>query len=263
MKTSVVVLHFNSNKDTFECLESLEKVRVPIEITIIDNGSTEESINEIEKKFTKVKIIRNKKNLGFAGGNNVGIRYALRNQSDNILLLNNDTVISLGAIENLLKNSADIVGAVLEFKRDKKIIYDLGGHISWWFGRANHEEVKSRNQISSRNPDYVSGAAMLVRRKVFEKIGLFDERYFLYYEDADFCTRAKREGFTIVLEPNSIIFHKLGASTGRYSLTTLYHNLRSNLIFINKNLSLWQKPVAWIYWSLLILKVITNRLLVK
>lgn len=263
MKIFILILNFNDKKDTVECLRSLKNIEASIKIVVIDNGSTDGSIEEINKYFPKVKIVDNKKNLGFAAGNNVGIRYALKEGADKIIILNTDAFLTPFSFSYLLENVGDVVGPVLEFQREGKIVYDLGGHINWWLGRTTHEEVETKKDIAHRNPDYVSGAAMLIKRQVFERIGLLDDRYFLYYEDADFCSRAKKSGFTIAIEPNAIIYHKLGASSGRHSTTTLYHNLRSNLLFINKNLIWWRKPIGWIYWLFLSIKVVINWLLVK
>jgi len=259
----VLILNTNGKKDTLECLKSLRKTKIPIEIVVIDNASTDGSVVVIKKKFPKIKIIENKKNLGFAGGNNVGIRYALKNGAEDVILLNNDTIVASGSIESLVKNRSDITGAVLKFYRGRELVYDLGGYINWWIGRATHEEVKSKKDIGPRTPNYVSGATMRIRRKVFEKIGLLDERFFIYYEDADFCTKAKKAGFKIALEPKAIIFHKLSAFKGRRSFFNLYYSLRSNLLFINKNLVWWRRPIGWTYWSLLAAKVIFNWLLAK
>jgi len=262
-RTFVLILNTNGKKDTLECLESLRKTKAPIEIVVIDNASTDNSVAAIKKKFPKIKIIENKKNLGFAGGNNAGIRYALKNGADEVILLNNDVIVPPGSIRNLVSNPSDITGCVLKFKRNGILVYDLGGYINWWIGRATHEEVKNKKDIGPKTPDYISGAAMCIRRKVFEKIGLLDERFFIYYEDADFCTRTKRAGFKIAVEPKAIIFHKLSAFKGRRSLFSLYHNLRSNLLFINKNLVWWRRPIGWCYWSFLATKVILNWLLAK
>jgi len=263
MKLFILVLNLNGKKETLECLSSLQKAKVNANIVVIDNGSTDNSVREIKKQFPKIKIIENKKNLGFAGGNNVGIRYALKNGAEDVILLNNDTIVASGSIESLVKNRSDIAGAVLKFRRRGKVIYDLGGHIDWWIGRAVHKEVKSRKDIVPKTPDYVSAAAMRIRRNVIEKIGLLDENFFIYYEDADFCARARKAGFSIAIEPKSIVFHKLSAFKGRRSFFNLYYNLRSNLLFINKNLVWWRRPIGWTYWSFLVAKVIFNWLLAK
>lgn len=263
MKAFILLLNTNGKKDTVECLKSLRTTNTSFKVIVVDNASTDGSVKAIKKKFPGVEIIENKINLGFAGGNNVGIRYALKKRADEIMLLNNDTIVPPGLIKNLVSNSSDVTGCILKFYRNGEVFYDLGGHINWWIGRASHEEVRSVSEIEPRTPDYVSGAAMRIRRKVIEKIGLLDERFFIYYEDADFCTRAKKAGFKIAVEPNAIIFHKISAFRGRRSFFSVYHNLRSNLLFINKNLVWWRRPIGWCYWVLLIGKVIFNRLLGK
>jgi GT2 family glycosyltransferase len=253
----VIVVNYNNKKDSINCLRTLNKIS-GIKIILVDNNSSDNSTFEISKLFPMVVLIKNSKNYGFAKGNNIGIKYALKKHAEKILLLNNDTVFSVGSIEKMFQSVGDIVGAVLEFERDGRVYYDLGGHVNYWLGRAYHKEVELKKFVKKKEVDYVSGAAMLVQKKVFESIGLFDESYFLYYEDTDFCLRAARAGFKITLEPLVTIKHRLGSTLGRKSKFTLYHNLRSNLIFIIKNIPWHKKPIALLYWATLSVKVILN-----
>ncbi|MDP3888794.1 MAG: glycosyltransferase family 2 protein [bacterium] len=261
-KNFVIILNYNGADYTIKCIDSLLKIPSLLKIVVVDNNSSDNSILLIKRKFPWIAVIKNDVNLGFAAGNNVGINYALRNGAGSVLLLNNDT-LCLGSIKKLFENNGDIVGPVLEFKKANEMIYDLGGHVNWWLGRTTHEETDSKNNISRRKPDYISGAALLVKRNVFEKVGLLDERYFLYYEDADFCVRAKKAGFNVVLESHVYVHHVLGASLGRKNLFILYHNLRSNLIFIVKNLEWYKKPIGFVYWLCLVFKVFLNLFLGK
>lgn len=263
MNDFVIILNFFREDNTVNCIKSVCNSNPKLKIIVIDNGSPCAFGEFLKRRFSNLFYIKNSKNIGFAAGNNIGIKYAIKKGADNIILLNNDTIVSKKSLENLINNNGDIVGAVLKFKRNNNIFYDLGGFINWWTGRAYHKEVNNISQIIKTNPDYVSGAVMLIRKKVIEKIGFLDEKYFLYYEDSDYCVRAKKTGFKIVIDTNTIIYHKLGATLGRKSFFSLYHNLRSNLIFILKNLSIVKKPFALIYWVLLCIKVILNWFLYK
>lgn len=251
-KIFVIILNFNGGRDIIECLNSLKRERA--EIVVIDNGSFDSSLAMIKKNFPKVKIIENNKNLGFAAGNNIGIRHAFKRGADAFILLNQDTIVEKDFLEPLLRNQADIVGPVIKFKRRGKWIYDYGGKINWLIGRTSHQEsltyinsARLPRRLNFQNPDYISGCAMLIKRPVFEKVGLLDERFFLYFEDADFCQRAKKAGFKIGVEPKAIIFHKLIEGKEK-SFFQIYHLMRSNLIFINRYISFWKSPLAYLYW---------------
>jgi len=254
-KSYAVVLNLNGGRDVLECLESLENEKA--KILVVDNGSTDGSVVEIRKKFSRVKIIENKKNLGFTAGNNIGIRYALKQGAEAILLLNHDTVVEKGFLESLLENPADIVGPVIKFKRKGKIIYDHGGKVDRIFGRNYHLELGKIGK--TKEIDYVSGCAILIRRPVFKKIGLLDEAYFIFYEDADFCLKARRAGFKIAVEPKSLIFHKL--SEGKKKPWRMhFHLLKSNFIFVNRYVPFYRRQLAYTYLLLLLFKVIWNQL---
>jgi len=261
MNIFILILNYNRKKETLKCLKLFNKPDYLKNIIVIDNGSQDNSVNAISGNYPKIKIIENKQNLGFSKGMNVGIKYDLEKGAEKILLLNNDIEFTPKSFRALINSEGNIVGPVLQFERNGETVYDFGGHFNKFTGRTYHEETTVRNKIKARNLDYVSGAVILIKREVFEKIGLFDERFFLYYEDADFCYRAKKAGFIVKLEPKSIFFHKLGATSGRNSKITLCHNLRSNLLFINKNIIWFKRPIAWGYWGLLVIKVICNQLL--
>lgn len=228
MKIAVIIVDYNGGQKILDCLQSLETAKISVgwqkEVLVIDNNS---------------------KNRGFSAGCNLGIKQALKHGVDAVLLLNQDTMVEKDFLEPLLASSGDIVGPVIKFRRRGKWVYDYGGKINWWLGRASHGE--------SSKIDYVSGCAMLIRRPVLEKIGLLDERYFLYFEDVDFCLRAKKAGFKIAVEPKSVIFHELSE---RKPLAQRRQLVKSNLIFINRWLPFWQRPIAWLYWLLVGVKIL-------
>ncbi len=189
-KIYIVILNFNGYEDTLILLKSLPRLKAEgykIYTVIVDNGSTDESASRISAVSSQLKIdkiIRNKKNLGFARGINIGIKYVLDRDANYILLLNSDTIIKENFLPDLLSLDSDISAPLIQYKYDDKYIYDLGGKVNSWTGRTTHIETSDRSQISSLNIskiDFISGTAMLVKRRVFELIGLFNEKDFFYY----------------------------------------------------------------------------------
>lgn len=261
-KVFIIILNWNGKDDTLKCLESVEKLQntsYKLQAIVVDNGSSDESAEEIEKRYKDIKILKNTKNLGFSAGNNVGIKYALENGADRVIILNNDTVVPKNFL-GLLENEADIAGPVIKFKHAGRWVYDYGGYLNWWIGRPKHSELPHHTLYPiPYTIHYLSGCCLAVKRVVFERIGLFDERFFLYFEDVDFCLRAKKAGFKIALDPNVVIFHKLGGSAGRWSKTSIFHNLRSNFIFITKHLG-WRRPIGYLYLMLLGIKIIISNI---
>ncbi len=259
-KLFVIILNFNNGKDIVACSQSLIKAYSKINIVIVDNASTDNSLQSIiSLKYEELMIIKNKKNLGFAKGVNKGIRFALKKGAERVLLLNPDTEVDKGFLEPLLLNKADIVGPIIKFKRKGEWLYDFGGKVNFWLGRTSHNEYPKNIIRNIKKADYLSGCCLLIKRRVFEKIGLLDERYFLFFEDADFCLKAKKAGFKVALEPKSIIFHKLAEGKEK-PLKSIYCLLRSNFIFINTWLPFYRRPIAYLYLFLLSLKMLLNRL---
>ena len=258
-KLFIVILNFNGGKEVLACLQSVQLIKLPVgwcvEPVVVDNASIDNSVHLIKSRFPKLKIIKNKKNLGFAAGNNVGVKLALKQKAQSVLLLNQDTVVEKNFLLSLLVSDADVVAPIIKFKRKDKWIYDFGGKINWWLGRTSHDE---RTKIKNEKPgktDYVSGCCMLIKKNVFNKIGLLDEKFFLYFEDVDFCLRAKKAGFKIAVEPKSIVLHKLTGTEKRPFRQNL-HLLKSNLLFINRHISPWKKPIAYFYWSTFVIKML-------
>jgi len=256
MKISIVIVNYNREKVILSCLKSLEKVRCKghnLTTVVVDNASTDKSVELIEKYFPGVKIIKNKENLGFSQGNNLGIKYALENYSEYILLLNNDTLVEPGFLINLLESFqiARNIGIVapkiyfapgFEYHQNRykvnqkgKVIWYAGGKLDWKNIAGVHEgldEVDKGQFNQSKEVEYASGCCMLIKREVFEQIGFFDNRYFLYLEDIDFCIRAKKNKFKIFFQPKAIIWHK-NLGTDKYTTRSrqAYYYTRNRLIF--------------------------------
>jgi len=237
-KIYIVIIHFGDLRVTRNCISSLEKSKEKYkEIILINNDKFSISLQDLP--FRRLKIFNNKENLGYAKGVNMGIKFALKKGADFILLLNNDTIIINRFINKLVvlmnkDRNIGIIGPAIEFEKNGKKIYDIGGMINNWIGRTNHKEVELRKEYMPRIVDYISGAAMLVRKEVFEKVGRFDENFFLYYEDVDFCIRSKKMGFNTVVVPEVAVNHLLSKSVGKITPFAIYHQTRSAILFGKK-----------------------------
>ncbi len=248
----IVILNFNGEKDTVECLTSIRQLltkNYQLSTIVVDNGSKEKLV--VSSK--ELVVIRNIDNLGFAGGNNVGIQYALENKADYIVILNNDTLVDKNLVDELVKvsQSDETIGIVVpkiyfakgfefhksRYKKDQlgKVIWYAGGIIDWGNVIGKHrgvDDVDSGQYEKEGETDFASGCCMMIKRSVFEKIGMLDNKYFLYYEDSDFSLRAKKAGFKIVFAPKAVLWHKnAGSAGGSGSSLQDYYITRNRLLF--------------------------------
>lgn len=263
-KVGIVILNYKVKKFTLECVKSVMKSEYSsYKIFVIDNGS-QDGLNKEISKIPRVVFIQNRSNLGYSGGNNIGIREALAWGADFVFVLNPDTKILSDTLKNLVavsvENNAGIVGPKIYFQ-DKRIwfaggIFDqanvLGKH------RGVNEEDKGQYQ-QIQETDFITGAAILIRKDVFESTGFFDERFFLYYEDSDFCFRAKKAGFKILYVPDAVVYHENAKSTGLGSSLQDYYITRNRLLFAFKFLG-WRTRFALLREALKNLRNPTRRL---
>jgi GT2 family glycosyltransferase len=210
---------------------------------VIDNGSSDDSVQAIRSAYPDIPIIETKANLGFAGGNNVGIRWALEKSFEWILLLNNDTIVAPDLIRNFIqaarqKPSGKIFGAKIYRYNDRSRIDHLGGFwdpahaefISFASGQIDDGSFDEMKRV-----DYVCGAALFMHRSVPETIGLLEESFFLLWEESDFCARARRAGFEIWTAPHAKIWHKVSASFTGGKPHMQYFWWRNRLLWIRRN----------------------------
>lgn len=243
---AIIILNWNRFRDTAECLESVFKIRYSnYSVVVVDNGSEDDSAAEIEKSFDRVVLIRNKENLGYAEGNNVGIRHALENGADYIWLLNNDTVVDRGALVAMVDlaekdRGIGILGSKIYYFDQPEILWFAGATIDWNRAISPHigRMEKDVGQYDRETEvDRVTGCSMLVRRDVFDEIGMFDEKFFLYAEEVDLCVRARAKGYRNVYVPKSVVYHKISVSSGENSVPIYaYYNTRNFLYLIRKNI---------------------------
>jgi len=254
----VVIVNFNGKEHILDCLESLQKVTYPnFRIVVSDNGSIDGSVELIKEKYPSVKIIENGANLGYGKGNNVGIKYALEHSADYVLLLNLDTIVKSDFLTKLVETfrSYPTIGIcgpkVMNFPR-QKVIQSIGGTYKPWKGipRRNVKDEEDHGQYREpKEVDWISGSAIMIKREVFERIGLLDERFFLFYEETDFCCQAAKNNFKIVAVPQSVIFHKYRVSTGFLNRLFVYYYTRNALLCMKKNAK-WYNWLTFLFFFL-------------
>lgn len=239
-KVAVVILNFKVCKQAIKCAESVQASDYKnLEVIVVDNNS-QDGIDEEIKKVPGVTFIQTGDNLGYSGGNNLGIKRALKDGADFVFILNADMVVEKNTISRLAeaaeKEGVGIVGPKVLFM-DEKTIWYAGGI----FDRANvigsHrgvDEVDHGQYDQEEETDYVAGGALFAKGEVFKKIGLFDEKYFLYYEDSDFCFRVRKAGFRVRYIPAAVVYHANAQSTGLGSPLQDYFITRNRMLFASK-----------------------------
>ena len=251
---SIITINYNGLKDTCELIDTLPLNDETIEVIVVDNASTQDEATELEKRYPQVKVIRSDKNLGFAGGNNLGIKAA---HGKYLFFINNDTILSqpsaLSLLITRLESSAQIgmVCPKIRFTWDKQPIQYAGytplskitlRNKSIGFGE------KDNGQYDTPHPTpYAHGAAMMVKREVFEKAGVMPECYFLYYEELDWSLMIRRAGYEIWYEPSCTIFHKESQTTGQQSPLKAYYITRNRLLFAQRNINGGKKHLTYLY----------------
>jgi len=266
-KIAVIILNWNQAALTVECLNSVLKSKlnnkIKLEVIVVDNCSQDNSIKVFETLKSnppagglKLKIIVNSRNLGFAGGNNVGIRDALKNKADFIFILNNDTEIKNDCILNLWQTFLEEgkIGVVspkiyyapgFEFHKERyqkknlgRVIWYAGGKIDWDNVLGCHlgvDEVDHGQYEKRKENEFATGCAFMAKSAVFEDVGLFDERFCLYLEDLDFSYRVAKAGFKLVFNPQAVVWHKNAGSSSAGSALQTYYFTRNRLLFAQKH----------------------------
>jgi len=224
-KVSVIIITFNARKHISACLQSVQKSTYPnYEIIVVDNGSKDGTPELIRKNFSQVKLILNKTNLGFTGGGNQGIKQA---RGEIIFLLNDDTKIHPDLIRVLVEElesspQTGIVGPKIYFMREPDKIWFAGGKIDWAKGESYHlgRNLTDKELIGDlkKEVDFITGCALMIKREVINKIGLLDEIFFAFCEDADWCQKAKKAGYQIIYVPFGGVWHIKSATASRLPL---------------------------------------------
>jgi len=237
---SVVILNWNGGDYLRMCVKSVIETDYPknlLEVAVVDNGSTDGSARLAKKKYPQIKLIENGSNLGFCVGNNIGIKYASGNL---IILLNNDTCVEKSWVKEIVKVATNphvgIIGCKLYYA-NTNIIQSVGFqlHPSGCTLSIGVLQVDQGQFDEIKDVDYVSGAALAVKRSVIDEIGLLDPEFYAYYEDVDWCQRAKKVGYRVVIAPRAIVHHFGSISWRKRSLKHVYLCERNRLYFIMKH----------------------------
>lgn len=238
---SIISINYNRLDDTIELFDSIRQNDYSnIELILVDNGS-DKNPDTIKSSFPQLQLIKNKRNLGFAAANNIGIKHA---KGKYILLINNDMVVSPGFLSPLVQKleSENIIGIV-----SPKIYFHNNPNIIQYAGFTNIHPITIRNKgIGFKEADkgqydqsvatyYAHGAACLFRASLIEKVGYMSEEFFLYYEEMDWCKRARNHGFKIFYVPQSVVYHKDSLTIGYESPIKTYYLNRGRLIYMRRN----------------------------
>ncbi len=245
-RVAIIVLNYNNPIATIRCLNSiklLSRGKAKYEVIVVDNGSTDDSVKQIRINHRDISFIESKSNLGYAGGNNLGIKTALGSDFDYVLLLNNDTqIIDEQMLDRLIAQNTDLTAPLIKFHKNGQPFVDFGGMIDRLMGRNTHLEYQFEETPKVvPQPDYLSGTCILINSKVFKTVGLLDDKYFLYYEDVDFCLRAKKAGFSISVNRQTAIYHELSSSSNKLGKQKIKILATSHRRFVIHHLS----PVVW------------------
>ncbi|MBC7566130.1 MAG: glycosyltransferase family 2 protein [Pedobacter sp.] len=254
---SIITVNFNQPQATLDLLKSIYECypKANLEVIVVDNGSKEDLGEEFKNTNLHVLYIRSEKNLGFAGGNNLGIKSA---KGEYLFLVNNDTEFSSGLLETLTETmdanrSIGIISPQINYF-DKKEIIQYAGFTPMNYYTCRNECIgqfeTDRGQFNNivAETGFVHGAAMMIRRSALKAVGNMAENFFLYYEEMDWCEQIKRAGFKIWVNTNALIYHKESMSVGKKSALKEFFMNRNRILFIRRNGTAMQKSFFWVYF---------------
>ena len=259
IQISIITINYNGLRDTSELIKTLPLEDDSIEVIVVDNASKEDEASMIQQRYPRVKVIRSTENLGFAGGNNLGIQAA---HGKYLFFINNDVVLQTSDIRHQTSfrplidrlESSEKVGMVCP-----KIRFSWGDNPIQFAGYTPLSRITMRNraigcgeadqgQYDTAHPTpYAHGAAMMVKREVIEKVGLMPECYFLYYEELDWSMMMRRAGYDIWYEPSMTVYHKESQTTGQQSPLRTYYITRNRLLFVKRNNPKASRYLSYLY----------------
>ncbi|KLU73192.1 MAG: hypothetical protein RHS_1005 [Robinsoniella sp. RHS] len=240
-KVSIILVNYNGNNDTLECVKSLKQIAYTnYEIIVVDNASA--NVDYIKSELNEsVIFLQAEKNLGFAGGNNLGISYALDNGAEYVVLLNNDTTVDKNFISDMVfsskknKDNGIVTGKIL-FHSKPDYIWYAGGEMNLNKAKIRHFGIRTKDKkiIEEKYVNFATGCLMLIPKNVIETVGYLDDQYFMYCEDAEFCVRLKKNGYSIIYNSEAVIYHKVSASSGGAgSKLSQYYRTRNELYLVS------------------------------
>lgn len=259
-----IILNTNRKADTLECLRSLQAQTYPNQRAIVlDNHSSDGSVEAIRAEFPVVEIIAIQENLGYAGNNNVGIEAAVKQQADWIFVLNEDTVLDAECLNQLVKvGESDpkigIVGPMVYHHDEPTVIQSAGGIMTrMWNGQHLAQNEPDNGQFTAPHPvDWISGCAILLRRAVIEQVGMLDVRFFYYWEETEWCVRTGKAGWTLMHVPQAKLWHKGVQRNYQPKPSLSYYDTRNHLLLLYKHnaplsaklytwFQLWRTLISW------------------
>ncbi|GLB51326.1 glycosyl transferase [Neptunitalea chrysea] len=251
---SIITINYNDSKVTLEMLESLRGLTYPnFETIVVDNASPSDNPKILKETYSEITLIESKKNLGFAGGNNLGVDVA---KGDYLLFINNDTIVPAGFIEPLVNtleqdSTIGMVSPKIKFHWDPSLIQYAGyTPMNHWTIRNNSIGYKTKDTGNYDTPgetESIHGAAMMVPKSIIDTVGKMTEVYFLYYEEHDWAAHIKRAGYKIYYQPKSYILHKESLSTGKFSPLKTYYLTRNRIVYARRNFNSLQLFVSMLF----------------
>tara|TARA_R110002020_G_scaffold189556_6_gene388790 strand:- start:309 stop:1244 length:936 start_codon:yes stop_codon:yes gene_type:complete len=244
---AIILVNWNGYTFTADCLRSLRGVEFPeFKVILVDNASQNQEGSRLKNGFPEIDLIENSTNLGFTGGNNVGIRKALDEEYTHVMLLNNDTVVEPDFLGQMLQKfltnpTLGVVQPLIFFLHDRKLIWSAGGKWKPAWCRSitlGDRKYNEQYQAKDRDLDWATGCCMLITRTALLKAGLLNESYFTYFEDVEWSLRFKEKGFDIELAAEAMIYHEAGASSkkkhaeGTLSATVFYYHVRNQFYLV-------------------------------
>lgn len=242
-KIAIIIVNWKQYELSINCLLSLEKSKYKnFKILLFDNESNFEKINKVKRDFAKVEVIESRENLGFAKANNIGIKYAIKNKFEYVMLLNNDTEVHNKFLAPLLNsfqndNSLGAVQPLIMNYNNREKVWNAGGYLNNFFGFPYTNKVNNKK----KQIDWVTGCCILLKTKVIKNVGLLDEHFFAYFEDVDWSLRIKKLGYKLRVTESSVIFHHGTKSSnnsnreGNLSPFVHYLNIRNHIYFVKKH----------------------------
>jgi len=255
---SVILVNYNGAEDTIECIRSINRsIGIEYRIIVVDNCSTDDSVEKLNyvQTIDNFILLKTFQNRGFSAGNNIGIRKAIEMGTDYVLLLNNDTLIENNTLQYLIQGLKEYEGCGLTigkiyYESNRNLIWYAGGTFNKTIAKASHWNYKKLDGLTSEQDKEVTfstGCCMCVPINVIRDVGLLDEDYFLYEEDADYCLRIRQSGYKMMYIPKAVVYHKVSASTGKMTGIIEYYTFRNKCMLIKKQLCGKEKIQAYAY----------------